>query len=52
MANQTSPANQAPLTVEALMADRKAFWTTFTGAATIATAVVIAIVVGMAIFLV
>ncbi len=52
MANQTSPTTQAPVTVESFMADRKAFWTSFTGAATIATAVVIGIVGLMAIFLV
>jgi hypothetical protein len=52
MADQTSSTPKAPLTVEALMADRQAFWTSFTGAATIATAAVIALVVALAVFLV
>ncbi len=52
MAQNTPSPTQAPVTVESLMAERQAFWHSFTGAATIAAGVVIAIVVGMAIFLV
>jgi hypothetical protein len=52
MADTHTAPTTAPVTFEALMAERKAFWGSFTSAATIATVVVIGIVVLMAIFLV
>jgi hypothetical protein len=52
MADNTTPSPQAPVTFDALLADRQAFWGSFTNATTIAAGAVIALVVLMGIFLV
>lgn len=52
MADQTHAADQTPITVESLLAERQSFWSSFTGAVTIATVAVVALVIAMAVFLV
>jgi hypothetical protein len=52
MADQTPSPTSSPVTVDAFMADRQAFWSSFTGAVTIAAGAVALLVIGMAIFLV
>ncbi len=48
----TAPTNTAPLTDEAFLEDRMAIWKSFNVATVIGTVSVIALVVGMWIFLV
>jgi len=52
MADQTHTADQTATTVDSLMAERQSFWSSFTSAVTIATIAVVALVIGMAVFLV
>ncbi len=52
MASETKSPASAPVTIDGLMSQRKAFWASFTKSSTIAAAVVAGIVVLMAIFLV
>ena len=47
-----APATQAPLTEEALLADRLSFWASFTSYGTMAAGAVILLVLAMWIFLV
>ena len=48
----TTPATQAPMTEQALLADRLSFWASFTSASTYAAAGVIVLVLAMWFFLV
>jgi hypothetical protein len=52
MADHSTPSTMAPLTEEALLADRMSFWESFTSASTYAAGAVILLVIAMWIFLV
>jgi hypothetical protein len=49
---ETTTSTQAPLTEQALLADRLSFWASFTSASTYAAAAVIVLVLAMWFFLV
>ena len=49
---EPTPTTQAPMTEQALLADRLSFWASFTSASTYAAAGVIVLVVAMWFFLV
>ncbi len=46
-----TPSTLPPVTEESLLAERQSFWAGFTNATTIATVVVVLIVIAMAMFL-
>lgn len=48
----TTPTTQAPMTEQALLADRQSFWASFTSASTYAAVGVIVVVLAMWFFLV
>jgi hypothetical protein len=48
----TAPSTQAPMTEQALLADRLSFWSSFTSATTYAAAGVVVLVLAMWFFLV
>jgi len=52
MADHSTPTTQAPVTFDELMADRQAFWGSFTSATTLAAGALVVLIILMAIFLV